>query len=320
MSEIATVILPFFGLIALGYGTGRYLDLPAGGSASLNAFVFYLALPALFFELVAKTPYASFPGWTFVVTTTFGTYLAFAIAFSFGALLNRGFVPVATIQGLVGSYGNSGYLGPGLTLAAFGAPAAAPTALIFAFDNALLFTLVPLMMALGASERTDAVAMARGILRSIFLHPLVIAVAVGCFFALTGLSLPGPIDGFVGLLRSAAAPCAMFALGITLSRKPVGKVPLELPVLLAIKLVLHPLIVYLLLSWIGGFDSEWVYTAVLMAALPPAANVYAIARRYDVYAARATVAVVAGTAASVVTITGIVILVVGGFLPANPFY
>ena len=56
-----------------------------------------------------------------------------------------------------------------------------------------------------------------------------------------------------------------------------------MPVLLVVKLVVHPLIVYLLLSWIGGFDRIWVYAAVLMAALPPAANVLALAQKYESY-------------------------------------
>ncbi|HZD61917.1 MAG TPA: hypothetical protein VE200_03895 [Xanthobacteraceae bacterium] len=48
----------------------------------------------------------------------------------------------------------------------------------------------------------------------------------------------------------------------------------ELPILLLIKLILHPLIVWTLFSAIGGFDRIWVFTAVLMAALPPALNVF----------------------------------------------
>ena len=312
MSEIATIILPFFGLIALGYGAGRFLDIPAEGTAGLNVFIFYFALPALFFQLVAETPLSALANWSFVLTTTFSTYCAFAIAFSFGALINRGNIPEATIQGLVGSYANIGYMAPGLTLAAFGQAAAAPTALIFSFDNAMLFALVPLMMALGGSERASGRALARVIARQVFLHPFILATLAGFAAALIGLRMPGPIDGILTFLRSAAAPCALFALGLAMARKPLGKVPLELPVLIAIKLVMHPLIVYLLLTWIGGFDRVWVYSAVLMAALPPAADVYVLAQRYDSYVARASAAILLGTVASVVTVTVILALLIDG--------
>ena len=208
-------------------------------------------------------------------------------------------------------------MAPGLTLAAFGSAAAAPTALIFSFDNAMLFTLVPLMMALGGSERATGAALARVIGRQVLLHPFILATLAGFLAAAVGLKPPGPIDGILTFLRSAAAPCALFALGVTLAQKPVGKVPFDLPVLIAIKLVVHPLIVYLLLTWIGGFDRVWIYSAVLMAALPPAANVYVLAQRYDSYVARASAGILLGTLASIVTVTVVLSFLIGDGAPAG---
>jgi predicted permease len=193
-----------------------------------------------------------------------------------------------------------------VVLTAFGTAGAAPMALVFSFDSAMLFTLVPLMMALGGSEKASGRALLTSIARRIALQPTIIATALGLLAALVGFRAPGPVDGLLTLLGGAAAPAALFVLGVTLAQKPFGRVPLDLPVLVAVKLVLHPLIVYLLLSWIGGFDPVWVGTAVLIAALPPAANVVVIARRYDSYAAQASMGVLVGAIASVVTLTVVV--------------
>ena len=320
MSEIASIILPFFGLIALGFGAQRFLKIPPDGITGLNIFVFYFALPALFFQFIAETPFQMLTNWSFILTTTFSTYCAFAIAFSFGALTNRGNVPEATIQGLVGSYSNIGYMAPGVTLAAFGSAAMAPTALIFTFDNAMLFTLVPLMMALGGPDRASGVALAKTIGRQVFLHPFILATVAGFIAAAFSLQVPTPIDSLLTFLRSAAAPCALFALGATLAGSPVGRVPFDVPVLIGIKLVVHPLIVYLLLGWIGGFDRIWVYSAVVMAALPPAANVFVLAKRYDSYVARASGAILFGTIASIATVTIVLALLLDGWLPMDPFH
>jgi malonate transporter len=315
MMEILGITLPFFGLMLLGYAAARFGPIAAEGLAGLNFFVFYFAMPALFFQLVTATPITESAGWSFVLTTTFSTYCAFALAFSFGALVNGGNVPEATIQGLVGSYGNVGTMAPGLTLAAFGPAAAAPTALIFGFDNAMLFTLVPLMMALGGTERAKPGAMARDIARKVFLHPFVLATIAGFFAAAIGFSPPGPVGGFLKLLSSAAVPCALFSLGASLALRPLGRVPLDLPVLVAIKLVAHPLIVYSLLTWVGGFDPVWVHAAVLMAALPPAANVLVLARQYDIYAERASAGILVGTVASIATVTIALILLLNDIPP-----
>jgi malonate transporter and related proteins len=319
MSEIATIVLPFFGLIGFGFGACRLMRLPAQGVSGLNLFVYYFALPAWFFQFVAGTPFGDIEHWSFLLATTFATYCAFAIAFSFGALLNRGNVPDATVEGLVGSYSNIGYMAPALTVAALGPAAGAATALIFAFDHAMLFTIVPLMMALGGTARTNGTTMGRTILRRVFLHPFVVAAAVGLLASAVGLQLPGPIEGVLGHLSSAAAPVALFAVGASLAQKQLGTVTLEMPVLLLVKLVVHPLIVYLLLSWIGGFDRTWLLAAVLIAALPPAANVLALAQKYESYRDQSVTAILIGTAASIVTVTAAVALLFTGVLPLDPF-
>jgi predicted permease len=105
----------------------------------------------------------------------------------------------------------------------------------------------------------------------------------------------------------------LFTLGVTVALRPLKTVPVELPALIGIKLVLHPLIVWLMLSWLGDFGWEWTMTAVLMAALPPALNVFVIANQYKVYVERASAIILIGTIASVVTVTGLLYLItIGG--------
>jgi hypothetical protein len=320
MTEIVTITLPFFGLILLGYGSGRRGFVSPSGLTGLDFFTAYLALPALFFRLVAATRYADFPDWSFVLTTTFATYCAFAIAFSCGALFNRGNVPEATMQGVVGSSANIGRMGPGLVVAALGAAAGAAMALVFTFDFALLAVLAPLMMVLGGTERPRVAAMATGIAREIFRQPLVIATILGFLAALIRLRLPGAIDGLLAALAAAAAPTALFALGLDLARRRVVKAGPGVGVLVGIKLAVHPFIVYLLLSWIGGFNGTWVNAAILMAALPPGVAVVAAAQKYRSYVEQASVAVLIGTAASIVTLTVALALILDGGLPIDPFH
>jgi predicted permease len=319
MSAILSLVLPFFGLVGLGYGAGRLRLVAPEGAGGLNFLVLYVALPAFFFQSIVESPPVAAGAVSFVLTTTFATYCAFAIAFSIGALVNRGNVPEATVQGLAGSYSNTGYLAPALVLAAFGPAAAVPTGLIFTFDNALLFVATPLMMALGGTMRANRAKLAEEIARAAFLHPIVIATALGLVFLAIGIRLPGPLDAVVSLARHAAAPGALFVLGLALSFRPIGRVAPEMPAILAVKLVVHPVIVYLLLGWVGGFDRVWVSTAILLAALPPALDVLTLAGRYRVYGERASTTLLLAMATSVATVTIALILLVNGLLPSDPF-
>jgi malonate transporter and related proteins len=58
-----------------------------------------------------------------------------------------------------------------------------------------------------------------------------------------------------------------------------------------------------------------VYTAVLMAALPPALNVFIVARQYETWVSQASGAVLLGTVVSVFTLTVVMWLVKSGAMP-----
>jgi predicted permease len=88
-----------------------------------------------------------------------------------------------------------------------------------------------------------------------------------------------------------------------------------MPLHLLIKLVLHPILVFSLLSFIGGFDRVWIITATLMSALPPALNVFVMARQYNIWVERASSGVLVGTLASIGTVTGLLWLISENKLP-----
>jgi len=120
-------------------------------------------------------------------------------------------------------------------------------------------------------------------------------------------------------LQNAAAPCALFTLGVTVALRPMKKMPWEVPPLVAVKLVLHPCFAFVLLSLFGPFEQSWVYTAILMAALPPALNVFVFAQQYDTWVEQASGAVLVGTLISVFTLTTVMWMVKTHTLPALLF-
>jgi predicted permease len=234
--------------------------------------------------------------------------------------LRKGNIAESTIAGLAGGYGNIGYMGPGLALATLGPQAAVPVALIFCFDNVILFTMVPLLMALAQPRPMSAGAIAIEVVKRVAGHPLIIASALGVLSAALHFEPPVALERLMQFLQNAAAPCALFALGVTVALRPLKTVPWEVPPLAVVKLVVHPVLVFLLMSLFGNFDPIWIYTAVLMAALPPALNVFVFARQYDAWVEQASSAVLVGTLLSVVTLTTVMWLVKTGTLPPLLFH
>ena len=120
-------------------------------------------------------------------------------------------------------------------------------------------------------------------------------------------------------LMQLAMPCALFALGVTVASRPVVQAPKELPLVVLIKLVVHPLLVLILLEALGGMDPVWIATAVLMASLPPALSAFVLAQQYSVYEDRASTTILVGTALSMASVTTVLYLLTHGLLPMALF-
>jgi predicted permease len=319
MIDVINLALPFFGLIFLGYACGKYKQIPDTGLAWMNFFLIYVALPVLFYRILARTPFEQVANARFVVATTASTFIAFLLALGLTLAIRRGQLPQSVIAGLAGGYGNIGYMGPGLAFATLGAEAAAPIALIFCFDNILLFTLVPLLMAFTGADQKSLGATIVQIAKGVLLHPFIIATVLGVTAAALHLEVPIALDRLMQFLENAAAPCALFVLGVTVALRPMTRIAWEVPAVVLVKLITHPVIVLVALSVLAPQPEAWVYTAVLMAALPPALNVFIMARQYDTWVPQASSAVLLGTLISVLSLTTVMWLVKARVLPVALF-
>ena len=116
MSSVLGLVFPFFGLILIGFLVARLTRQPVEALGWMNTFIVYVALPALFFQLLSRTPVHELTQWRFIAGTTLSTFLVFALMFTLAMSRSRGRIDEATIQGLAAAYGNIGYMGPGLAL------------------------------------------------------------------------------------------------------------------------------------------------------------------------------------------------------------
>jgi predicted permease len=314
MVDILNLALPYFGLIFIGFACGKAKGLPESGLAWMNFFLMYVSLPALLFGIISKTPFQELNNPPFLIATTLGTASAFLLALSAGRLIGGLSFREATLAGLSGGYGNIGYMGPGLALAVLGAEAAAPTALIFCCDSIFLFSIVPLLIALTDGKHRPLLHTIGLVGRQIAFNPLIMSVCAGALAAALRIHPPTAIDNTLLFLQNAAAPVALFVLGVTVALRRLGRVPWEVPGVIGVKLLIHPLVVFGLMLLLGPFAQPWAATAVLMASLPPALNVFVIARQNDTWIEPASVAVLIGTFASVITLTGTMWLIQTGRL------
>src|SRR3954466_13596125 len=251
MADILNLALPYFGLIFIGFACGTTRGLPEAGLAWMNFFLLYVSLPALLFPIMSDTPFSELNNPPFLIATTLGTVSAFVLAMLLGRVVGELSLRKATIAGLAGAYGNIGYMGPGLALAVLGTKAAAPTALIFCCDSIFLFSIVPLLIELTNRDHPSLLHAFGVAARQIVLNPLIMSACAGALAAALHLEFPAAVMNTLAFLQNAAAPVALFVLGVTVALRPFGRIPWEVPGVIAVKLLLHPLIVFALMLLLG---------------------------------------------------------------------
>lgn len=308
--EVLDLSLPLFGLILVGYLCSKISALDESALGWMNFFIIYVALPALFFQLIRKAPLENLVNYNFVLATTGATVILFIGGYVLGKVVLKRPSAMATIQAVAASYANIGYMGPAITLSALGTSALIPTVIIFCFDNAFLFVTVPILMALSSSKKQDPLisVIARAAVKAM-THPFIVATLLGIAASASSLTLPTSIESMLTMLSNTAAPAALFTMGIVIgNRKAIIRGP-GIPLLITMKLILHPVCVYLLIKLLGPFDPVWEHTAILMACLPPALNVYVMATDYKTYVHEASSIVLIGTLLAMATVTYVLYLI-----------
>jgi len=120
VQAILNVAVPIFGVILAGYLAGRFGVLGGASTTALTAFVSTFALPVLFFGTLARTPVAAVLDPALIAGFGIPVVATFAVGMLTSRLVAGGGLARMSLQGTAASWGNVGYMGVPLCLAAFG--------------------------------------------------------------------------------------------------------------------------------------------------------------------------------------------------------
>jgi len=304
MDAVLTVILPVFGLIGLGYAARRTGYLREAVGAGLSGYVFGAAVPALIFRTLAQAGAPPASPWAFWAAYFGGVAAAWALASLAVARGLRGGWRKGVTAGITAGFSNTILLGIPLVLTAVGEEGAVPLSLLLSVHLPVLFLSATLLMESssdGGRRRRPAEILGTAA-RNLATNPIVIAIAAGAAWRLGGLEIPAVAASLLGSLAASAVPCALFAMGMELARYGVFGEARATAVVVAAKLLVHPLVVFLLARYAFGLPEVWTAVAVIFAATPTGVNAYLFATRYDEGVALASSGIALSTAGAVVTV------------------
>jgi predicted permease len=147
----------------------------------------------------------------------------------------------------------------------------------------------------------------RDIAVSVLSHPLILASVLGIIWGASGAALPNVVDKTLAFTGQAGPPAGLFALGASLSlRKAEGRF-WPVSTMVGLKLALHPILAWVVVTHLFDFDPIYVSVAILFAACPVGANTYVFAEQYESGIETSATAVLVSTGLAMLTISALAI-------------
>lgn len=315
MLSLITIVAPIFALILCGYLARRWDSIGPTAVSELNKFVVYLALPALLFDAMANASWHDL--WQPGFVAAFGLACGIVFYATVGASLILGRpLSMAGIEGLLGSYANTAYMGFPLFLTLYGQEGIVPVTIASILTVCVLFASAIVVAEAGSHDEPHPLRLARKVGGALARNPIIIAPLAGVLYNASGLGVPAALETFLKLLGGAASPAALVVIGLFLAGpKPVStKEAWTATALAAVKLLVHPALTWSL-AMLLAVPPRLAVMATLLAALPTGTGPFMLAELYKQPAAVTSAVILISTLGSLLTLPLIMWLLGVGAIP-----
>jgi predicted permease len=269
-------------------------------SDALGRFVFGVALPALLFRLMSDLSQLPPVDARLLIAFFGGCLIVFALGRLIGASAFRLDGVAQSVFALGGVFSNKVLLGVPLAKLTLGEAAMPAVALVLVFNALVLWTLVTVSVERARHGSLSLAGLGKTT-RSVLTNPIVAGILSGAAFGLTGWQLPGVIDEPLRLIGQAAAPLALVVVGMGLAQYGVRAGWREGAAISLLKLVVQPLVGWLLARALGLSIVE-TQAVALLASLAVGVNVYLMAQQFGTMEAPVATSMVFATALAALTV------------------
>lgn len=293
MNNLLLLILCFLAGILLR----RFNKMPDNAPATLNSFIIHVSLPALTLLYIHALKLSGD-----VLLIGLMAWLLFGLSAGFFILLGKALdMPRNTVGALilVGGLGNTSFFGLPMVEAFYGQTGI--TTAIIADQLGSFFALSILGITV-AGIYSSGRPSARTIFKRIVLFPPFISLIVALLLIPVEYA-----DWFSVLLKrlgDTLAPLALLSVGLQLRLGHIAEHKRNLAIGLGFKLILAPLVIFLLYVPLLGAQGQTVQVTLFEAAMPPMITAAIVASEHNLNPPLANLMVAVGLVLSFFTLTG----------------
>lgn len=309
MESVFDAILPIFGILTIGYLAARFGFMEDAAIDGLSKFVFNFAVPVLLFRKIAQAGLPDNMPWELPFAFYGGIIAIFLFGAVLGVALFRRGPAEAVSYGAAACWGNTVLMGIPIVLATYGDSASLPLFILVGLHTLIMAPVLSLGYAFVGGKGRGLGGALGDVAGELVRNPILVGMLAGLLYGRYGPPLPMVVDETTRLLGEASMPAALFAVGGTLARYSIGgQVPHALG-LSIIKLVLAPLVVWVLADRLLGLPMLWVQVAVVLAALPSGVTAFLFAGRYEAAKNTVTTTIILSTLLGLLTLPAAIWLV-----------
>lgn len=298
---ILSVIAPVCILVLIGYLVAATGLLKLQDVEGLSRFVFNIALPVLLFNSLANVTLPPQLNWQFL----FAYYLVVIVIYGLGMWLSKRWFAMPkqnqTVFGMGSSYSNLMLVGLPIISAGLGEEALLPLFLIVSVHSGILFFITTVLLERKGKNGRYPWQIAQTTAKRVLRNPIIIGLSLGFLVNVLAIQIPPAITESLEIIGQAALACSLIVLGASLTTFKLAGHLTEAGLIVGLKLIIQPLLVWILVFYVFDVEPLWGAVAVMAAGMPVGISAYIYADNYHVGIAALSTAVLLSTVLAAVS-------------------
>lgn len=301
MFDILAITVPIYVAIALGYGLTRWGVFAKTDMRAFGTFVVKVAMPALLFNALSQRSLSDILNSEYVAAYALASLITLVLSVTWALKVLKTTRSMSACMGLGMTCSNSGFVGYPIALLSLGPIAGVSLALNMIVENLII---IPLMLAWAETgsgqQRWHQIFIQT--LKGMLKNPMIWGIVLGFAFSWFSIQLPANLSRAVTLFAQASGALSLFVIGGSLVGLPVRGMESRVAQITFGKLIVHPLVMWAVLTWLIPISDPVLRTAVLLTCAMPIMGIYPILTQKHGHDGLSAAALLVTTMASFVTL------------------
>ena len=278
MFDILAITAPIYIAIALGYGLTRWGFFQKTDMRAFGTFVVKVAMPALLFNALSQRKVSDILNAEYVTAYALASLFTLSLSIAWALRVSKVSRSLSSCLAMGMSCPNSGFVGYPVMLLSLG-PLASVAGVALAL-NMMVENLIIIPLLLAWAETGQSKSRWQGIiwqtLKGMFYNPMIWGIVLGFLFSWFEWQLPSSLGRTVSLFAQASGALSLFVIGGSLVGLPVQGMGPRVSQIAAGKLVLHPLMMLVVMTFMLPIQDPVLRVAALLTCAMPMFGIYPI--------------------------------------------